>query len=57
MTAQGDPANVATVKILCACVRTVLDPAFSPRAGLLTPAAAFGEKLLPALRASGVEWK
>ena len=56
MRADGDPGNVSTVKLLIACIRVMMNDEFKPKGGLLTPATAFGVRLLPALRESGVEW-
>ncbi len=56
MISEGDPGNVSTVKLLLACVRVMLSDDFKPEGGVLTPATAFGMRLLPALRASGISW-
>lgn len=56
MISAGDPGNVSTVKLLLACVRTIMRDSFQPQWGLLTPAKAFGIDILPALRESGIEW-
>jgi short subunit dehydrogenase-like uncharacterized protein len=56
MVSKGDPGNVSTVKLLLACVRALFSPGFAPPSGVLTPAIAFGETLLPALEASEISW-
>jgi len=56
MTSDGDPGNVSTVKLLLACIRTMMNEGFQSRGGLLTPSSAFGTDLLPALHKSGVNW-
>jgi len=56
MFSEGDPGNVSTVKLVLACTRALFADGFEPPKGLLTPATAFGARLLPALRESGISW-
>lgn len=56
---DGDPGNRATVKFLCECAFALaLErdrlPGGATRAGLLTPATAFGDVLIERLRRAGV---
>jgi short subunit dehydrogenase-like uncharacterized protein len=55
---RGDPGNRATLRLLCESGLLLAgDPAGLPggtaRGGVLTPATAFGEALVPPLRAAG----
>lgn len=56
---QGDPANRCTVNMLaeCALALTLDRDRLPARAGVLTPATAFGELLLHRLRDAGFRWE
>lgn len=49
MKSDGDPGNKSTVKLIMACTQALLDGKVSEQRGLLTPATAFEEHLLPYL--------
>lgn len=57
MISQGDPGNKSTVKILMACAKSLIEKNHFKKGGLLTPVAAFREKLLPYLERENIEWK